>query len=194
MKEPARKNPGEITRTAILDATEQLMREEGYAAVSSRKIAAKAGLKSQLVYYYYKTMSDLFLALHRRTEERHFRDICTAMASKEPLMALWKFSIDPDAPRLNLEFLALSTHHEQLRIEIARASERTRSMYQATLSRVINEHSIDEKLFPPEVFTIILQGVARLLSSSAVDSSVYHDEAAKYVENIIRHAGALPKA
>src|SRR5262249_22294781 len=39
------------TRNAILDATEAIMREEGYAAVSSRRVAEKAGLKSQLVHY-----------------------------------------------------------------------------------------------------------------------------------------------
>ena len=38
----AASNPG--TRTRILDATEEIMLEEGYAGVSSRKVAAKAGL------------------------------------------------------------------------------------------------------------------------------------------------------
>ena len=33
------------TRALILDATEQLIREEGYAAVSTRRVAARAGLK-----------------------------------------------------------------------------------------------------------------------------------------------------
>ena len=51
------------TRTHLLDAAEQLMREEGYAAVTSRRVAAKAGLKPQLVHYYFRTMDDLFIAL-----------------------------------------------------------------------------------------------------------------------------------
>ena len=42
------------------------MLEEGYAAVTSRRVAAKANLKPQLVHYYFRTMDDLFLAIHRR--------------------------------------------------------------------------------------------------------------------------------
>src|ERR1039458_10291908 len=38
------------SRAALLDATERLMLEEGYAAVSSRRVAQAAGLKPQLVH------------------------------------------------------------------------------------------------------------------------------------------------
>ena len=58
------------TRAALLDAAEKLMLEEGYAAVTSRHVAAKAGLKPQLVHYYFRTMEDLFLALFRRRAEQ----------------------------------------------------------------------------------------------------------------------------
>ena len=51
------------TRQALLDAAEQVMREEGYAAVTSRRVAQRAGLKPQLVHYYFRTMDELFLAL-----------------------------------------------------------------------------------------------------------------------------------
>ena len=50
------------TRSSLLNAAESLMRESGYAAVTSRRLAAKAGLKPQLVHYYFRTMDDLFLA------------------------------------------------------------------------------------------------------------------------------------
>ena len=49
------------TRAALLDAAQQLMLDEGYAAVTSRRVAAQAGLKPQLVHYYFRTMDDLFL-------------------------------------------------------------------------------------------------------------------------------------
>src|ERR1700741_3492798 len=61
------------TRTAILDATAQIMREEGYAAVRSRKVAGRAGLKSQLAHYHFGTMDELFLALYQRYEEQYFQ-------------------------------------------------------------------------------------------------------------------------
>jgi TetR/AcrR family transcriptional regulator len=53
----------EDSKTRLIEAAERLMREEGYAAVTSRRVASKAGLKPQLVHYYFRTMDDLFLAI-----------------------------------------------------------------------------------------------------------------------------------
>ena len=53
--------PDAKNRSVLLDAAEQLMLEEGYAAVTSRRVAEKAALKPQLVHYYFRTMDDLFL-------------------------------------------------------------------------------------------------------------------------------------
>ena len=46
------------------------MRDEGYAAVTSRRVAEQAGLKPQLVHYYFRTMDDLFLEMFRRGADR----------------------------------------------------------------------------------------------------------------------------
>ena len=58
--------PDAKNRMVLLDAAEQLMIDEGYAAVTSRRVAEKAGLKPQLVHYYFRTMDDLFLEVFRR--------------------------------------------------------------------------------------------------------------------------------
>ena len=54
------------TRTRLLDVTEQVMLADGYAAVTSRRVAADAGVTPALVHYYFKTIDDLFLAVIRR--------------------------------------------------------------------------------------------------------------------------------
>src|ERR1700684_1721587 len=61
--------PDAKNRSGLLDAAEQLMLEEGYAAVTSRRVAEKAALKPQLVHYYFRTMDELFLAAFRRRAE-----------------------------------------------------------------------------------------------------------------------------
>src|SRR5277367_6720993 len=61
--------PDAKNRGVLLDAAEQLMFQEGYAAVTSRRVAEKAALKPQLVHYYFRTMDDLFLAAFRRRAE-----------------------------------------------------------------------------------------------------------------------------
>jgi len=51
------------TRQRLMAATEEIMREDGYAAATSRRVAERAGVRSALVYYYFPTMDDLFLAV-----------------------------------------------------------------------------------------------------------------------------------
>src|SRR6476659_6415293 len=57
----------EATREALIEATAQIMVDEGYAAATSRRVAAKAGVKAALVHYYFPSMDDLFVAVQRRT-------------------------------------------------------------------------------------------------------------------------------
>src|SRR5271163_2730098 len=59
------------TRTALLDATERVILKDGYLAVSARSIAARAGLKPQLVHYYFRTMDDLLREVFRRRAEEN---------------------------------------------------------------------------------------------------------------------------
>ena len=66
----ARRGSAEETRTALLDAAQEIMLEDGYAAVTTRRIATKAGVNSALVYYYFDTMDDLFIELFRRGADR----------------------------------------------------------------------------------------------------------------------------
>jgi len=162
------------------------MHEEGYAAVSSRKIAAKAGLKSQLVHYYFRSMDELFLALFQRVEEQQFQRLTQAIASKNPLHTLWKISIDANGPWLNKEFIALATHREHLRKEIARAAERTRRVYAAVVSRVLEERGLGHEAWPPIVLSILLDGASRLINSeAALGTAQGHAETIAFIEHYL---------
>src|SRR5215208_3844379 len=100
--------PDAKNRGVLLDAAEQLLLEEGYAAVTSRRVADRAGLKPQLVHYYFRTMEDLFLEVFRRRAEEGLAVLTTALESPQPLWALWRFSTQPDATRLTMEFMGLA--------------------------------------------------------------------------------------
>ncbi|HSA39912.1 MAG TPA: TetR family transcriptional regulator, partial [Mycobacterium sp.] len=59
------KNAAGNARDRLLEATARIIREEGYAAATSRRVAAEAGVKQALVYYYFPTMDDLFVEVLR---------------------------------------------------------------------------------------------------------------------------------
>src|ERR1700760_4235322 len=109
--------PDAKNRGVLLDAAEALMLEEGYAAVTSRRVADKAGLKPQLVHYYFRTMDDLFLAVFRRIAEQGLAVHAAALKTEQPLWALWLFGMDPTATRLTMEFMGLANHRKVLRAE-----------------------------------------------------------------------------
>src|SRR5581483_3508955 len=112
--------PNAKNRSVLLDAAEQLMLREGYAAVTSRRVAAEAGLKHQLVHYYFATMDDLFLEVFRRRAEQGAERHAAALASDHPLREFWQYSLDSSGTALTIEFIALANHRKAIRAEIAR--------------------------------------------------------------------------
>ena len=85
MAEPRRRRAAtEEKLTRLLDATEEIILEEGYAAVSSRNVAARAGIQAPLLHYYFPTIDELFVAVLRRRSEPNVERMAAAMASSEP--------------------------------------------------------------------------------------------------------------
>ena len=102
----------------------RLLLEEGYAAVTSRRVAARAGLKPQLVHYYFRTMDDLFLEVFRRRAEENLARFDEAIAADGSLRNLWQLNVDPRGAAFTMEFVALANHRKAIRAEIARFAER----------------------------------------------------------------------
>src|SRR5207244_4143116 len=94
------------TRARLVDAAEQLLLQEGYAAVTSRRVGAEAGLKPQLVHYYFRSMDDLFVEVFRRRAEQNLARFARAVAIDGTLGNLWKLHADPRGAAFTLEFVA----------------------------------------------------------------------------------------
>ena len=151
------------TRAALLDAAQELMLEEGYASVTSRRVAAKAGLKPQLVHYYFRTMDDLFLALLRQGAERNLERQARALASPQPLRALWAFSSEPAGAALTMEFSALANHRKAIRTEVAAYAETFRRLQAETVAAALDGYGIDVEAFPPEGVLVAITAISRIL-------------------------------
>src|SRR2546425_3882141 len=103
------------TRAQLLDAAERLLLEEGYAAVTSRRVAAKAGLKPQLVHYYFRTMDDLFIEVFRRRADRDLAGFERAVAADGSLRNLWRMNTDQRGAAFIIEFVALANHRKAIK-------------------------------------------------------------------------------
>jgi len=174
------------TRAQLLDAAEQLLLEEGYAGVTSRRVAAKAGLKPQLVHYYFRAMDDLFLAVFRRGAEHNLERQARALASPQPLWALWEFNNEPAGTTLTMEFAALANRRPAIRDEIASYAERFRKQEAEALDRVFRTYGIDRDELPPTAALIVMSSIPRiLLIEAALGVRTGHAETVALVERYL---------
>jgi AcrR family transcriptional regulator len=186
---PARRgNVGDpTTRIALLDAAQELMLSEGYAAVTTRKVAGRAGVNSALVFYYFDSLDGLFIALFRRSAERSFERLQNALGSSQPLWGFWDLIHDRSGSAMTMEFIALANHRKAIRAEIADYSRRFRKAQLDTLSTVLANHGIDPDRWPPASVIVVLSGISRfLLIEEAFDVDIGHAETEALVEHHIR--------
>lgn len=185
---------GSATRVVILDATEQLMLDEGYAAVSTRRVAGNAGLAPALVHYYFPTTDDLLLAVYRRAAERNLERVTRAVSSEQPLRALWAMSIDSVRTVLAAEFIAMANHRKRIGAEIARNIERSRKLQAEAIERVLKQRG-EAQPCAPLGLGFIMAGVSRaLVMEQGLGFSTGHAEAVAFIESWLQRLEPQPGA
>ncbi|MEY8014621.1 TetR/AcrR family transcriptional regulator [Mycobacterium servetii] len=186
--------PDAKNRGLLLDAAEQLMLEEGYAAVTSRRLANKAGLKPQLVHYYFRTMEDLFLEVFRRRAEEGLQVQAHLLQSAQPLWALWRFGTDPAFTRISMEFMALANHRKEMRAEIAYYAERFREEQRQAVTAALQRYEVKSQDVPPVVWTVLMTSLSRfLVLEQAIGMSGGHAETVEVVEDHLRRLEGEPQ-
>lgn len=171
------------TRALILDATERLIREEGYASVSTRRVAAKAGLKPSLVHYYFTTTDDLLLAMSRRGAEESDRMLEEALHSDDPVRALWRFLVDESRIAIALEFMAMANHRKAVRAHMAEHVEAMREREVEIFQRVLGDRLAASEGVTPAGLSVVLAGISRaLVMEGGLGVTAGHAEARAFVE------------
>jgi AcrR family transcriptional regulator len=173
-------------RDKILDATAEIMLEEGYAAATSRRVAEKVGVQRALLYYYFPTMDDLYLALLRRGSAATLDSQRKALTSARPLHALWDLTVDPRGAGLLMEFMALGNHRKEIRAELAAGAEKFREAQIAALTLILSERA-DSSTMPPEVVSVLIAAIGRLIVlESAMGITTGHDKTLQLVSDYIQ--------
>jgi len=170
------------TRSLLVDAAEQLMLREGYAAVTSRRVAAEAGVKPQLVHYYFRSMDDLFLEVYRRRAETGIERFVRAMEVHRSLRTLWRFGSELGGATLNIEFVALANHRKAIRDEIARYAQRFRELQLDAIAAILSDHGVPADTCPPVVVLLAMTGVTQVMAlEAALGVTAGHVEMTEFV-------------
>jgi len=174
------------TRDALIKATTQVMIDEGYAAVTTRKVAAAAGVNPALVYYYFDTMDELFLEVFRRGAEANLERQRQSLTTEFPLHTLWEVSTGPFGGKLLMEFMAMANHRKEIRREIAQYIERFREIQQAAFTFLLRARGVNPDDLPPVLLSIMLGSFASILvNEQALGIAFGHAELIAFVERLI---------
>jgi AcrR family transcriptional regulator len=152
-------------RARLLDVTEQIMLRDGYAAVTSRRVEADAGLK---LHYHFGTVDDLFIAVFRRRAEHAVERMAAALASPEPLREWWEVASDPRGTALLVELVAAANHRAPLQAEVAKFARDVRRMEIDTLAAILDDYGVDPEEFPPALVAAAVQGLALVVVQDRV--------------------------
>ncbi|HEX3277041.1 MAG TPA: helix-turn-helix domain-containing protein [Thermoleophilaceae bacterium] len=140
--------------TALLDAAERLLIETGYAQLTTRKVAAEAGVNHGLVHYYFGSMEELLLQVLERFTGRLI-DRQTAMYEADaPFLEKWRTAmrwLDEDVksgyPKVWWELQAMAWNHPEMHERLVQVDGVWRQLLRTYFASALEEYGID---FPLE--------------------------------------------
>jgi AcrR family transcriptional regulator len=170
-------------RRRILDAAERIMLRQGYAAVTSRRVEAEAGVK---LHYHFGTIDDLLIAVVRRIGEANVARLADALASPAPLRAWWRLASDPGGNAMLVELTAAANHRPGLKAEVSSFARAVRRMQIEALESILAEYGIDRDVFPPALVAAGIQGLAFSTSHDlAAGFDTAHEEASTAMARLV---------
>jgi TetR/AcrR family transcriptional regulator len=166
--------------TALLDAAEQLLVREGYARISTRRLAQQAGVNHGLVHYYFGSMEELFVRVLERFTARLIdrqRDMYSAeVPFIEKWRTAWRFHEEDLAagyPKIWHELQAMAWNRPELRERVARVDAEWRGVLREAFKRATAEYGLDGEGPPVEAMVALVmmfgQG-AQLERLSGIDT------------------------
>jgi AcrR family transcriptional regulator len=186
--------PARIEATdALLDAAEHLLLEIGYAQITTRRLAERAGVNHGLVHYYFGSMEDLLLrAVERFTDQLIVRQ--KAMyAAESPFIEKWRQAmafLDEDSEsgysKVWLEMQAMGWNNDAVRARLQAVHQQWVDVVTPAFERGLAELGVDRRRYPAKAIVALVvtfnQGIM-LERLSGVDSG--HGDLLRMVDRML---------
>ena len=177
---------------ALLDAAESLLVEVGYAAITVRKLADRAGVNHGLVHYYFGSMEEVFLQTLERFTDRLIERQQQLYAAEEPFVRKWRTAMgylradfESGYQKVWFELQAMAWNHDEMRDRVAAVLCRWIDVLMPAFDVGLDELGVDKTRYPTaavvSLVTTFNQGVM-LEQLSGVSTG--HDELLAMIEEI----------
>jgi AcrR family transcriptional regulator len=174
----------------MLDGAETVLREEGYGALTSRRLAEHIGVKQRLVYYYFETMDVLIVETFRRLASRELEQLRAATIGTHPLRQIWELCIHTNDSRMVAEFMALANRIVSLRSEVIAYIEEARALQVAALTNALPKDRATA--IPPVALAIFASSSAlTILREAELGVSTGHADVLTVIDGLIDSWGHM---
>lgn len=183
---------GSANWQAMLDAAEATLLEEGYGALTSRRIAERVGVKQRLVYYYFATMDEVIVETFRRMAARELERMRQTLEGDMPVRKLWDVCIHTTDSRITSEFMALAYRNDDLRSEVIGFITESRRIQAEAVTRSLAGSGAPSPL-DADGIALLATGVALAMTrESALGVDTGHASLVAMIERFLDNAEPLP--
>lgn len=186
--------PARVEATdALLGAAEQLLVEIGYAAITTRKVAERAGVNHGLVHYYFGSMEDLLLRVVERYTEALIERQREMYGADIPFIDKWRQAmrfLDEDAEsgyqKIWLEMQAMGWNDEAVRTRLQWVHGQWLGVVTPAFEAGLAELGVDRRRYPTKaiVSLVVTFNLGIMLERlSGIDSG--HREMLRMIDRMI---------
>jgi len=147
----------------LLDAAEHLLVEIGYAAITTRKLAERAGVNHGLVHYYFGSMESLLLSAVERFTDSLIERQRAMYDEPVPFVQKWRKAmqfLDEDGEsgyqKVLLEMQALGWNNSDVRNRLQHVNEQWVGVVTSAFERGLRELGVDQKQYPTKAVVALV--------------------------------------
>jgi len=136
--------------TALLDAAERLLVEQGYGAITTRKLADQAGINHGLVHYYFGSMEEVMVQVLERFTVRLIERQRAMYGSDRPFLEKWRDAwsfqeedLASGYTKIWLELQALAWNRPELRARVQQVNEEWRRVLTEAFAPALREYGFE---------------------------------------------------
>jgi AcrR family transcriptional regulator len=133
---------------ALLDAAERMLVDVGYAGISTRRLAAEAGVNHGLIHYYFGSLENVLAQVLERFTARMIERQRSMYAAETPFLEKWRTAMrylvtDTDYQKVWWELQALAWNHPELRERMASVDAEWRAVLMDALAEPRERYRLD---------------------------------------------------
>jgi AcrR family transcriptional regulator len=183
------------TEQAFLDAAERLLLREGYATITTRKLATEADANHGLVHYYFGSMEELLLrVLERFTDRILTRQRAMYADPAAPFIEKWRKAmdyIDEDLasgyPKIWYELMAMGWNNPDFRDRLTHVHEQWDAVLTDAVTTAMREYGVDRKRFPPGAVAVLVRTFNEgILMERLIGYDKGHAALLKMIDDLLR--------